>query len=534
MMSVGPVKWLLEPTKELVVANEHSDDEPYLWLEAVDDPNALAWVRGMNGATQAKVDGIPGHAALRDRLVEILESDERLVFPAVYAGLLYDFRQDAAHQRGVWRRCTWPEFRAGDAGWETVLDLDALAEQEGESWVWKGAVVCMPAAERALVKLSRGGGDAVVIREFDLIQQAFADQGFVLPEAKSRVSWLDGDTVLVQTDTGPESLTTSGYPRTVRRWQRGQMLEQAEEVFSAPVDHVSAWAAVWRGPGRQVTLYGSNPDFFTNQVSLEVDGVHHQVDKPDSASLSLFGDHLLLELRESWEIAGTTYAAGSLLAFDRAAYLAGERSPTVLFEPDEWTSLSGHTTTASQLVLTVLDQVVSRLHVWTVSAEGAWQREEIAETAAVTLYADAVDSETSDGWLLLEQGYLQPHRLMLAGPGGSGRCFVPALIFSKVMAWRSPRAWRCRRMGPAYRGLGSHEPMPRGRSRRCFTAMAVSRSVSNPRMMRSSAHPGWNGVVPMWSPISAVAVNSAPVGIGPPSSTSASVPSMISSPSVNT
>jgi prolyl oligopeptidase len=48
-----------------------------------------------------------------------------------------------------------------------VLDLDALGKDEGENWVWKGSAWLQPDYPRCLLSLSRGGADAVVVREFD-------------------------------------------------------------------------------------------------------------------------------------------------------------------------------------------------------------------------------------------------------------------------------------------------------------------------------------------------------------------------------
>src|SRR5204863_381589 len=75
----------------------------------------------------------------------------------------------------------------------------------------KGAE-CTPALQRCLLHLSRGGGDAVVVRELDLAARAFVKDGFQLAEAKSAVTYLDEDTVLFGTDFGPGSMTASGYP----------------------------------------------------------------------------------------------------------------------------------------------------------------------------------------------------------------------------------------------------------------------------------------------------------------------------------
>ena len=81
--------------------------------------------------------------------------------------------------------------------------------------------------------LSRGGADATVIREFDLNRKEFiVDNGFILPEAKSRVAWQSRDLLLVGTDLrDQQSLTDSGYPRVVREWSRGTRIEDSKIVF---------------------------------------------------------------------------------------------------------------------------------------------------------------------------------------------------------------------------------------------------------------------------------------------------------------
>src|SRR5262249_55042040 len=136
----------------------------------------------------------------------------------------YNFWRDDKHPRGLWRRTSLAEYRKPEPRWEVVLDLDALAAAEKESWVWQGATFLRPACERCLVSLSRGGADAAVVREFDARARAFVKEGFTLPEAKSDVSWRDRDCLLVGTDFGPGTLTTSGYPRLIKEWRRGTPL----------------------------------------------------------------------------------------------------------------------------------------------------------------------------------------------------------------------------------------------------------------------------------------------------------------------
>ena len=97
----------------------------------------------------------------------------------------YNFWTDAQHPRGLWRRTTPESFRLEQPAWEILLDIDALAAAEGEDWIWSGAATRPGTHDRAILRLSRGGSDAVVLREFDLASKAFVSDGYVLPEAKS-------------------------------------------------------------------------------------------------------------------------------------------------------------------------------------------------------------------------------------------------------------------------------------------------------------------------------------------------------------
>ncbi|HOW49061.1 MAG TPA: S9 family peptidase, partial [Rubrivivax sp.] len=226
-----------------------AEPDPWLWLEEVESERALAWVRARNAESRARIEAWPPFEATRARTRQILDAADRI--PAVQrrGGHLYNFWQDAANPRGLWRRTTLAEFRRPQPAWELLLDVDALGRTEGEGWTWGGAVCLGPEYRRCLLRLSRGGADAVVVREFDLETRRFVDGGFTLPEAKTEVEWLDDDTVYVGTDFGPGSLTDSGYPRVIRRWRRGQPLGEAPVVFEARPDDVLAGVLVDRTPG---------------------------------------------------------------------------------------------------------------------------------------------------------------------------------------------------------------------------------------------------------------------------------------------
>lgn len=350
-------------------------DDAFLWLEDVMGDKALAWVRERNAGTRALLEAHPDYAPNRARFKDILDSSERIPYATRQGEYFYNFWRDKANPRGLWRRATLAEYRKPQPAWEVVLDLDAQAKSEGENWVWKGASCLGGASSRCLLSLSRGGADATVVREFDITTRAFVPGGFSLPEAKSQLDWLDENTVFVGTDFGPGSLTSSGYPRVVKRWQRGQPLTAAVTVFEGQVSDVSAGVSVDHTPGFERVTFQRSPDFYTTEMSLWQGGKAVPLDKPRDAQLSFWRERVLIELRSDWTVAGRTWPRGSLLAADAKAYLAGERQFTALFTPTATRSLAGFTTTRSQVLLSVLDNVAGRVEAWKPEASGWAQRE---------------------------------------------------------------------------------------------------------------------------------------------------------------
>src|SRR5262245_1137273 len=185
------------------------DDDPHLWLEEIESAEALAWVANQNERT-LKAFGTAQWATDRDTVAAILDRPDKIPFIARRAGHFYNFWTDAEHPRGLWRRCTPESYRRETPAWEVLLYIDALAASEGEAWIWGGATTRPGSHDRAIVRLSRGGSDAVVLREFDLSAKAFVIGGFALAEAKSQASWLDADTLLLANAWGGDT-TTSGY-----------------------------------------------------------------------------------------------------------------------------------------------------------------------------------------------------------------------------------------------------------------------------------------------------------------------------------
>ncbi|MGN0125711.1 MAG: S9 family peptidase, partial [Rhodococcus sp. (in: high G+C Gram-positive bacteria)] len=396
-----------------------SDDttDPYLWLEDVTGEEQLDWVRARNDRTVEEYTRTESFTDLESRIREILDTDARIPYARRRGEYLYNYWRDAEHVRGLWRRTTMEQYLRDEPEWDVLVDLDAVAEEEGENWVWSGAQVLRPDQTRALISLSRGGADASVIREFDLVERRFVSgpDSFELPEAKTDIGWIDADTVYVGSDFGDGSLTDSGYPRLAKKWRRGTPIEEAETVFEGERTDVAVSAWYDNTPGYERSFVDRAIDFYRAQrFELTADGELVELDVPDDARVSVYRDHLLVRTRSEW----LGHPAGTLLAANYPAFLAGSREVTVLFGPDEHTSLEQYAWTQNHLLVVTLQDVQTRVRVLTPGEDG-WSDEELpgVPDATSTSIID-VDPLNGDDFFLNSSGFTIPATLLSGTVGG--------------------------------------------------------------------------------------------------------------------
>src|SRR5262245_12439466 len=277
-----------------------------------------------------------GHFARdRDTLADIFDRPDKIPFITRRGRHLYNFWKDGAHRRGLWRRTTLDSFRSEQPNWEIMLDLDALADEEAEDWVWGGPSTLPGSHDRAILSLSRGGSDAAVLQQFDILAKAFVTDGFALPEAKGWVSWLDKDTLLLSSAYGRDLATKSGYPRTVRLCRRGVDVELAPVLFETTPDSMMVTAVVDRT--REDTVWFIDKPAFFDAITWMGDrtGPKIKLDLPADIWLDTHGDWLAVKRRSAWTIGERTYPPDTLLGLRLSAFLSGDRNFTVLFEPGE-------------------------------------------------------------------------------------------------------------------------------------------------------------------------------------------------------
>jgi prolyl oligopeptidase len=215
-------------------------DEDHLYLEEVLGEKALDEVKGWNKSTLDRLMADPRFEAMQAEALEILQSKDKIPYVSFRGGEVHNFWQDADHVRGVWRKSTLDSYLGDDTAWETVLDFDKLAADEGKNWVYKGNSCLSPDYVHCIVNLSDGGKDAVVRREFNTKTKSFVKGGFVTEESKGTASWLDADHQVIGVDFGEGTMTDSGYPMVAKlsslAAESKQMLGIGPASLNCPMD----------------------------------------------------------------------------------------------------------------------------------------------------------------------------------------------------------------------------------------------------------------------------------------------------------
>jgi prolyl oligopeptidase len=398
---------------------EAPDDDPYLWLENIDGERALAWVEAQNAATLARF-GDAGYAADRDVLAAIYDRPDNIPIIARRGARVFNFWKDAEHPRGLWRATSLESYRQEQPVWDILLDLDALAAREGEDWTWSGAATIPGSHDRAILMLSRGGADAVVMREFDMAAREFVTGGFELPEAKGEAAWLDRDNLLLSSALGEGMATSSGYARTVRLWRRRMDPLAAPVIFETSADHMGVWADLDREAEDERIGFVERLGFFDAVIRIGDDtGPKTRLDLPTDVWVQWHRGWLAVKRRTPWTIGDETFAPDTVLGISFAAFLAGDRHFTKLFEPAERRALQGFFWRGGRLVLSILDDLKPVFEVVSPSDAG-WSRERITglpEIGVANVWPLDVRPEESNGDLLASaQDPLTPPSLFLVRP----------------------------------------------------------------------------------------------------------------------
>ena len=412
--SAGPDRTALVATKTTAPAKEAAD--PYIWLEEVLGAKPLAWVEEQNSKSLSVLENLPIYKPLQKDVARIVLAKDRLPTVSLEGDYLYNFWQDEKNVRGLWRRTSLREFSKPNPKWESVLNLDELAKTENENWVWKGAQCLEPLRNLCLVNLSRGGKDAVVVKEFDRKAKSFVT-GFALPEAKHRYAWVDENTLLVATDYGPGSLSSSGYPLVIKRWTRGTPLTAATEVFRGQPGDFSVDVEVQDEEFGVFKMFSRNISFFESENFVLHENQTLKVPVPNDAKFEgIFKSYLIFSLRSDLSGKRAKFTKGSLVALLYKDIVEGRGdtdSLELVFAPTATRFVADVNFSRDALLINILDNVTGKVLMGSRENEHRAFTEIPLGTNGMANVFSADRFQTN--FLVSYQDFLTPASLYLAG-----------------------------------------------------------------------------------------------------------------------
>ena len=386
--------------------------DPYLWLEEVEGDDALAWVRSQNEITEARYSESESFTITYEELLEEYQSNDRIPYAYVQGGMMYNFWRDETNVRGLWRRTSIESYKTEQPEWEILLDIDELAKKEGQNWVYKGSDCLAPNYEKCLMRLSMGGKDAVVTREFDLVSKTFVENGFNTSESKQSSGWINENQIMIATDFGEGSMNESGYARQVKIWTRGENLEDIEVVFDG--DYKKIFSFPFSSIRPDGNYYGiiEGPTFFTKVLYLFRDNELVKLDLPLRMDVNgTFKGSLIVSLDENWR----GYSSGSLVAVNIADALENQisdESIELIFAPSDKRFLRGVSLGRDEIYVSVMDNINGKiLHYEKVGPN--WSESEIRSFGNAELSVSSLD-EWADHLFISSESFTEPTSLYYA------------------------------------------------------------------------------------------------------------------------
>ena len=132
--------------------------------------------------------------------------------------------------------------------------------------------------------------------------------------------------------------------------------------------------------------------------------------------------------RTPWSIGDKTYGTDTVIGISLAAFLAGDRGFTILFEPDARRALKSSFWCGGRLVISILDDLAPVFEAWT-PAHDAWSRDRVAGLPGLgTVHVWSFDREPDElnGDLLASaHDPLTPPSLFIVAPAARA-CSVAA------------------------------------------------------------------------------------------------------------
>lgn len=369
--------------------------DPYMWLEDIESEKALDWVRARNKVSDEAFRNLPLYDTLRGKFLKVFNDKDQIMYPGIAGDYVYNLRQDETNERGLWRRMPLADYINGGDEWEVVLSLDKLSAAENKKWVFHGADWLAPENRYCLLTLSDGGTDESVIREFDAVDKSFVTDGFYVGQSKSSATWIDKDSIVVATDFGPGTMTSSGYPCTARLWKRGSAIEDAVKIAQADTTDMGLFVSGFYSEEQQKVFISSKKSFYETDLYLLNRGSTRKIECPaDAEFYGMYKNYLLFYLQSGWMTDEMNFESGLLVSFDPESP-DGKLSVKTIYKPDLKSSFVSLLSTKDFVVVATMENVQSRLKTFRIENE-VWTSADIPVPAFGTISLTSSSDQTDD------------------------------------------------------------------------------------------------------------------------------------------
>ena len=208
--------------------------------------------------------------------------------------------------------------------------------------------------------------------------KSFVPDGYYLPESKGSAGLVDKNTLIVSTNFGEGTMTTSGYPRQVKLWKRGTDLKDAKLIFEGTTSDMSCTGFTMRDGDRNYIIVEHELTFYTHIVFVWENDQLIKLDLPDDAGINdLLNNQLIVSLKSDWNVAGKLFHQGAVVSLNFNSLIKGQKDIQLVVEPDGFSSVSSIGSTKNKLLINMLTNVKSELYIYSY-VNGKWDHIKVA------------------------------------------------------------------------------------------------------------------------------------------------------------
>ncbi len=366
-------------------SHESYDPNETKFLEEADGQKAQEWANERTQRTKDYFKSQPAYAPLNQTIKEVLYDKNDLIDGTIHNGYVYNFWMDEKNPQGIWRRTSIAEYAKDSPNWEILIDFDVLSKTMGKKIVFKGFTWYTPHYQRVLVKMSFGGNDEIIFREWDLEKKQFVEGGFQSKNSKgewiggkfTKGLWFDENSILCNVVLNPKDLTESLYPNTLYLWKRGTPIEQAQKLFEILPTYIRVGFYPLLSCETHPFLFCIEAfrDFYNADSYIVDEKLSPQkIQMPsDAENVGSFKEYVFYRLQSDWNV-GSEYKKGSVVAMHWQDLLKEDKDKTSLqaiYVPQERESFDFLCVTKDTVFLSIFKNINSEIYSFTLK-NGKW------------------------------------------------------------------------------------------------------------------------------------------------------------------